>query len=508
MTTAVINLDLPGARISRHLYGHFAEHLGHCIYGGFWVGEDSDIPNVRGVRTDVVEALRELNIPNLRWPGGCFADEYHWRDGIGPRDQRPSMVNTHWGNVVEDNSFGTHEFLDLCEQLDAEPYICGNLGSGTVREMADWVEYLTRGGSAPMSELRRSNGREEPWRIPFWGLGNESWGCGGNMRPEHYVDLARQYSTFCRDHDGNELYKIACGANVDDYHWTEVLMKTLGDLGCGCNARHFFDAISLHNYTYPGQWEPKHSATDFDPDDYYDTLRAARRTEELIARHAAIMDVYDPAKRIGLVLDEWGTWFAATPGTNPRFLEQQNTMRDALVAAVHFDGFHRHADRLVMANLAQTVNVLQAVLLTDGDRVVRTPTFHVFEMNKGHQDAAALAVHFQGAVPSRAVSGPDLDLLSVSASVRDDTALLSVSNLDLDSDQDLVVDLRGRGVRDASGRILAAPSVGAHNTTDQPDAVAPAEFTGVRVEGQRLRLSIPAAGFVTVNLTLEPVATA
>ncbi|MDA8437778.1 MAG: alpha-N-arabinofuranosidase, partial [Propionibacterium sp.] len=228
MTTAVINLDLPGAQISRHLYGHFSEHLGRCIYGGIWVGEDSAIPNVRGIRSDVVEALRELNIPNLRWPGGCFADEYHWRDGVGPRDQRPSMVNTHWGNVVEDNSFGTHEFMDLCEQLGAEPYICGNVGSGSVREMADWVEYLTRGGSAPMSELRRANGRDEPWRVPFWGIGNESWGCGGNMRPEHYVDLARQYSTFCREHDGNELYKIACGANVDDYHWTEVLMKTLG----------------------------------------------------------------------------------------------------------------------------------------------------------------------------------------------------------------------------------------------------------------------------------------
>ena len=506
MTTAVINLDLPGAQISRHLYGHFSEHLGRCIYGGIWVGEDSAIPNVRGIRSDVVEALRELNIPNLRWPGGCFADEYHWRDGVGPRDQRPSMVNTHWGNVVEDNSFGTHEFMDLCEQLGAEPYICGNVGSGSVREMADWVEYLTRGGSAPMSELRRANGRDEPWRVPFWGIGNESWGCGGNMRPEHYVDLARQYSTFCREHDGNELYKIACGANVDDYHWTEVLMKTLGDLGCGCNPRHFFDAISLHNYTHPGEWEPKHSATEFDADDYYDTLRAARRTEELIARHATIMDVYDPDKRIGLALDEWGTWFAPTPGTNPRFLEQQNTMRDALVAAVHFDGFHRHADRLVMANIAQTVNVLQAVLLTDGDRLVRTPTFHVFEMNKAHQDAAALAVQWRGARPTRSVAGGDLDLVSASASLRGDTALLSVSNLDLDVERTVGFDLRGRGVRRASARILTAASASDHNTADAPGAVEPAGFDGVGLAGGHLSLTLPGASFVTIELTLEDAA--
>ena len=503
MTTAVINLDLPGAKISRHLYGHFSEHLGRCIYGGIWVGEDSGIPNVRGIRSDVVEALRELNIPNLRWPGGCFADEYHWRDGVGPRDQRPSMVNTHWGNVVEDNSFGTHEFMDLCDQLGAEPYICGNVGSGTVREMADWVEYLTRGGTAPMSELRRANGRDEPWRVPFWGIGNESWGCGGNMRPEHYVDLARQYSTFCREHDGNELYKIACGANVDDYHWTEVLMKTLGDLGCGCNPRHFFDAISLHNYTHPGEWEPKHSATEFDADDYYDTLRAARRTEELIARHATIMDVYDPTKRIGLVLDEWGTWFEATPGTNPRFLEQQNTMRDALVAAVHFDGFHRHADRLVMANIAQTVNVLQAVLLTDGEALVRTPTFHVFEMNKGHQDADALAVQWRDALPTQQVAGGELDLVSASASVRGDTTLVSVSNLDIDAEHSVEFDLRGRAVRGVTARILASGAASDHNTGDAPDTVRPARFEGAAVEGGRLRLTLPASSFVTVELALE-----
>ncbi|MBB1509289.1 alpha-N-arabinofuranosidase [Tessaracoccus sp. MC1756] len=502
LTTAVINLDVPGPRISRHLYGHFAEHLGHCIYEGIFVGEDSHIPHTRGMRTDVVEALKALDIPNLRWPGGCFADEYHWRDGVGPRDQRPTVVNTHWGNVVEDNSFGTHEFMDLCDQLGTEPYICGNVGSGTVQEMADWVEYLTRSGDAPMSTLRRKNGRDEPWRIPFWGVGNESWGCGGNMRAEYYADLARQYSTYCREHDGNKLYKIAGGANVDDYHWTETLMKTLGDLGCGCNPRHFFDAISLHYYTYPGEWPPTYSATEFSTDVYYDTMRSAFRIEELLTRHGTIMDAYDPGKRIGLVLDEWGTWFAAEPGTNPGFLFQQNTMRDALVAAVHFDSFHRHADRLVMANIAQVLNVLQAVLHTDGDRLVKTPTYHVFEMNKGHHDADSLAVSWIGEpVSTREVGKATVPMVSASASTKDGAALVSLSNIDLEAATTVRLALRGRPVTAVTGRVLTAPSISDHNSPDVPDAVSPSSFeVGLPSDGV-LEVELPPHSFVTLSLT-------
>ena len=501
-TTAVINVDVTGAKINRHLYGQFAEHLGNCIYEGIFVGEDSPIPNVRGMRTDVVEALKALNIPNLRWPGGCFADEYHWRDGVGPREERPTVVNTHWGNVVEDNSFGTHEFLDLCEQLGADPYICGNVGSGTVREMADWIEYLTRSGDAPMSKLRRENGRDEPWTIPFWGVGNESWGCGGNMRAEYYADLARQFSTYCREHDGNKLYKIAGGANVDDYHWTETLMKTLGDLGCGCNPRHFFDAISLHYYTYPGQWPPTFSATDFDADVYYDTMRSAWRIEELLTRHGNIMDVYDPTKRIGLVLDEWGTWFAVEPGTNPGFLFQQNTMRDALVASLHFDSFHRHADRLVMANIAQVVNVLQAMLFTDGETLVRTPTYHVFEMNKGHQDADSLALNWVGdALPSRQVGGTPIELISGSASVKDGTVLISLSNLDLESAHSVRLDLRGATFTAAEARILTASAIEARNTTESPDEVVPQPFDVELPTDSVLSIDIPAHSFLTISLS-------
>ena len=281
--------------------------------------------------------------------------------------------------------------------------------------MSQWVEYLTRPSGSPMARLRRDNGRDEPWRVKFWGLGNESWGCGGNMRPEHYVDLARQYGTYCRNHGDNELYRIAGGANVDDYAWTEALMKSVGDLGCGCRPHDHFQAISLHHYSFaqPPEWAfndlpgAKGSASQFSIEEYYQTVLNAQRMDELITRHSTIMDCYDPSQRIGLVVDEWGTWFDVEPGTNPGFLFQQNTLRDALVAGLHFDIFHRHAERLAMANLAQTVNVLQSVLHTDGSRLILTPTYHVFEMNKRHHDARRLDVHLASPVGVRPVGDSD-----------------------------------------------------------------------------------------------------
>lgn len=501
---AVINLDLPGATISRHLYGHFAEHLGRCIYGGFWVGEDSDIPNERGIRTDVVQALRALQIPNLRWPGGCFADEYHWRDGVGPREERPRMVNTHWGNVEENNHFGTHEFMDLCELLGAEAYVNGNVGSGTVREMSEWIEYLTRDGDSPMVALRKANGREAPWKVPFWGIGNEAWGCGGNMRAEAYADLARQFGTFCRDHGDNRLYRIAAGANSDDYAWTETLMKSLNCISCRNDPRGYFQALSVHYYTINGPWQDKGDATRFDVDDFHVTMLRAQRIEELLTRHSAVMDVYDPNRTVGLVLDEWGTWWNVAEGTNPGFLHQQNTLRDALVASVHFDSFHRHAQRLVMANIAQTVNVLQSMILTDptSGALVLTPTYHVFEMNTAHHDARSLEVNLQAPEAVREVEGTQISTLSASASTSADSALVSLSNLDADTPRTLTLDLRGRPVVGHSARILTAPAVQAHNTPEQPDAVAPRDHDGLRLDGSLLEVDLPAHSYVTVALEL------
>ncbi|MFF2486904.1 alpha-N-arabinofuranosidase [Microbacterium sp. NPDC058062] len=500
---AVVDLDVPGPVISRHLYGHFAEHLGRCIYGGFYVGEDSSIPHERGIRLDVVEALKGIGIPNLRWPGGCFADEYHWRDGIGPKESRPRMVNTHWGDVVENNHFGTHEFMDLCEMLGADAYVSGNVGSGSVQEMSDWVEYLTRDGDSPMASLRRENGRDEPWKVPFWGIGNEAWGCGGNFTAPQFASEARRYATFCRDHGDNKLYRIAAGASDDDVTWTTALMEALNCLGCQRDPKNIFQAISFHYYTLAGTWEHKGSATSFSTEDYYATMSKAQDIERVISAHARIMDAYDPGRKVGLVLDEWGTWWDVEEGTNPGFLYQQNTVRDALVAAVHFDAFHRNADRLVMANIAQTVNVLQAMLLTDAETgaLVLTPTYHVFEMNRGHHDATSLAVHVLDAPDAREADGRSLQVVSASASTTGSTALLSLSNLDAEASLTIEVDLRGRAVSAATARVLTGDSAAAHNTAEAPEAVAPVALD-TELDGGTLRVTLPAHSFATVSLEL------
>jgi len=498
----VVDLDVTGPTISKHLYGHFAEHLGRCIYGGFWVGEDSPIPNEGGLRIDVVEALRALDVPNLRWPGGCFADAYHWRDGVGPKQDRPVMVNSLWGDVEENNHFGTHEFMALCELLGADPYVNGNVGSGTVQEMSEWVEYLTRDGDSPMVRLRKANGRDAPWKVPFWGIGNEAWGCGGHMRPEAYADLASRYATFCRDHDGNQLYRIAAGASDDDLAWTEALMKAISCLGCTRRPRGTFQAISFHYYTHDGDGLSKSPAVDFSDEQYYRTMVKAADIDRVIAGHSALMDAYDPQRRVGLVCDEWGTWWQVEPGTNTAFLFQQNTMRDALVASLHFDIFHKHAARLRMANIAQTVNVLQAMILTDDDgNLVLTPTYHVFEMNKGHQDAASVPVHVIERPAAVTVGDDELDVLSVSASMKDGAALVSLSNLALDTDTTVRLDLRGRAVTAARGRILTADKPHAHNTGTMVDVVAPTELP-VALESGQLTAVLPPHSFVTIALEL------
>jgi len=379
MEKYLINPNQKISRINKDIYGHFAEHLGRCIYGGIFVGKDSKIPNVNGMRCDVVDALREMGLSVLRWPGGCFADEYHWKDGIGPEHSRKKMINTHWGGVVEDNSFGTHEYFELCRQIGCDTYVNGNVGSGTVREMSEWVEYMTFDGVSPMADLRRKNGQDKPWKVKYFGVGNESWGCGGNMDPEYYGCLYKQYNTYVRDYAGNEhINRIACGPNASDYKWTREVMDKVKNHAQG---------ISLHCYTLPtGKWDHKGSSTEFDVNQYNDTICRAYRMEELINNHLAVMDCIDPSKKVQLIVDEWGTWYDVEPGTNPGFLYQQNTMRDAIVAGLTLNIFNKHADRIMMANIAQTVNVLQSVILTDGEKMVKTPTYYVFKMYKEHQE--------------------------------------------------------------------------------------------------------------------------
>jgi alpha-N-arabinofuranosidase len=484
----VIHADSGRTTISRNIYGHFSEHLGHCIYGGFYVGDKSSVPNTRGMRNDVVEALKKSRIPVLRWPGGCFADEYHWMDGIGPKDQRPTMINTHWGGVTEDNSFGTHEFLDLCEQLGCEPYVCGNVGSGTVREMQQWVEYITSDGVSPMTDLRKRNGREQPWKLTYFGVGNENWGCGGSMTAEFYADQFRRYATYVRNFGSNRVFKIACGPNTADYRWTEVLMQKAGRQMAG---------LALHYYC--GTGNKSRSATRFDEDDWFALLKKAQRIEELVARHSEIMDRYDPRTRVALVVDEWGAWHQVEPGTNPGFLYQQNTLRDALVAGISLNVFNRHCDRVRMANIAQTVNVLQAMILTDQARMLLTPTYHVFEMYSIHQDATLLPTELTAA-PYR-FGREEIPGVSASAS-RDKSGKIHVTfcNLNPGAAAEVACELRGAKARPASGRVLTAATMQAHNTFDAPDAVHPAEFRDFQPTDGGFQVTLPSKSVVVLTL--------
>ncbi|TSB45258.1 alpha-N-arabinofuranosidase [Alkalicoccobacillus porphyridii] len=482
----VLHADVEKAVINRNIHGHFAEHLGRCIYEGIWIGEDSSIPNTKGIRNDVLQALKDLEIPVLRWPGGCFADEYHWKDGIGPREGRKRMVNTHWGGVVENNHFGTHEFFLLCELLGAEPYVNGNVGSGTVQEMQEWVEYITFDGESPMANLRRENGQEKPWSMTYFGVGNENWGCGGNMRPEYYADLYRQFQTYVRNFGDNKIFKIACGPNVDNYHWTEVLMK---------EATRFMDALTLHHYTIPGpEWNQKGSATEFTEAEWEKTMERALYMDELVTKHSSIMDQYDPEKRVALIVDEWGTWYDVEPGTNPGFLFQQNTIRDALVAGVTLNIFHNHSDRVRMANIAQTVNVLQSVVLTEGDQIVLTPTYHVFNMYKVHKDATSIQIH-----------EASLDKnLHVSASKNAAGEVhLSICHFGLKDSAEFDVELRGweTAPDQAEGTILTADSMNGRNTFENPNDVEPQTLEGITIKDSKLSVSIPPMSVSVIKLT-------
>ncbi|MCQ2519786.1 MAG: alpha-N-arabinofuranosidase [Lachnospiraceae bacterium] len=475
--------------INRELYGHFSEHLGRCIYNGIYVGEDSEIPNIHGIRKDMVEAFKNIKMPVLRWPGGCFADEYHWKDGIGDKSGRKKMINTNWGGVVEDNSFGTHEFMELCELVGCEPYISGNVGSGTVRELSEWVEYMTFDGMSPMADLRKANGKDKPWKLKYLGVGNENWGCGGNMSPDFYSNVYRQYASFCKNYGDNKLFKVACGANGADYEWTETLMKSLKH-----NGAWQANGIGIHYYSVP-EWNNKGSATKFDENDYYTLLSTVNFTETLLTRHSEIMNRYDPEGEVALVLDEWGTWFDVEEGTNPGFLYQQNTMRDALVAAISLNIFNRHSKRLKMANIAQVCNVLQAVVLTEGEKMIKTPTYHVFDLFKEHQEGECVYCHSDN---ENMVEGKDTPMISSSASVKDGVLTLTVANCSLTDDAQISCDIFDFDAKEISARILSE-EVHAHNTFEQPENVV-IKALDAKLEGNKVCMKIPACSVVEVTL--------
>ena len=498
--TIKVSTSQPGAKINKEIYGQFSEHLGTCIYGGLWVGEGSQIPNINGYRKDVFDALKELSIPVLRWPGGCFADDYHWRDGIGPRDKRPSMRNNNWGGTIEDNSFGTHEFLNLCEMLGCEPYISGNVGSGTVEEMAKWIEYMTSEEGTPMADLRKKNGREHAWNVKYFGVGNEAWGCGGNMRIEYYTDLFRRYSTYLRDYDPKKpLFLIASGSNAGDYNWTEKFMQNTNGRAKG---------ISFHFYAVK-DWENHGSATNFDAHSYYNILTIASTMEDLIKGHCAVMDKYDPEKKVGLMADEWGTWWDEEPGTIKGHLYQQNTMRDAMVGALTLNIFHQHTDRVKMANIAQVVNVLQSMILTDQKgtgHMVLTPTYYLFKMYKPFQEATNIPVEVKCDIMDvkKDADKPEtapLPTISCSAAKTQAGSLaIALANVSLDKKQTVDIDLDTYKAKTVTGTILTAKNVADYNDFSHPETIKEAVFKDAKIKKGKLTVTLPAMSIVVLDV--------
>lgn len=491
-TQVVLNTDLAKTQINKHIYGHFAEHLGRCIYGGIYVGENNTkIPNTAGVRNDVIQALQDLKIPNLRWPGGCFADTYQWKDGIGPKAERPKMVNVWWGGVTEDNSFGTHEFLDLCERIGAEPYLAGNVGSGTVKDLVDWVAYVNHPGGSPMAELRKKNGREKPWNVKLWGVGNEAWGCGGNMTADYYANIYRQYATFMADWGNTgRLFRIASGASDADYGWTETLMKNI--------PHGMLAGVALHHYSVIN-WNEKGPATGFSERQYFRIMEEAWKMEEMVSRHSTIMDKYDPQKKVALIVDEWGGWYDVEKGTNPGFLYQQNTMRDAMIAGMTLNVFNNHADRVRGANLAQIVNVLQSVILTDEEKMILTPTYHVMKMYNVHQDATLIPMVIES--PMYEFEGKKIPAVSVSASKTASSDInISLTNIDYSKSHEVTINLRGEDFSKVSGQILASTNISDHNTFENPNKIAVKDFSGAKLEKGVVKLTIPAYSVVVLNV--------
>ncbi len=479
-------------QISRHIYGHFAEHLGRCIYDGIYVGEDqSTIPHTAGVRNDIIKALQDLKIPNLRWPGGCFADIYHWKDGIGPKSERKHIENLSWGNVREDNSFGTNEFLNLCELLGAEPYLAVNMNSGSVQEAVEWVQYTNHAnGTSYLTDLRAKSGRDRPWNVKYWGIGNESWDCGGDMTVDHYINLYRQYATAMTSYGNTEkLFRIAVGPGSPDYAWTEAIMKNIPSRR--------FEGVSIHHYSV-FNWSNKGSSSKFADEEYFKTMHQAWRMEEIVRKNSEVMDRYDPQKRVALIVDEWGGWYETDPEGKGQ-LYQQNTIRDAMIAGLTLNIFNNHADRVRMANLAQLVNVLQAVILTNKEKIILTPTYYVMEMYKVHQDATL--------VPAQIISNDfvvgdkRVQAISVSASKDSSGKLhISLANIDNRKTQEVDIAINGFNANQLSGRILTSPKVQDHNTFDNPTNVVPKPFRQASLSKGNLKVNMPPNSVIVLEL--------
>jgi alpha-L-arabinofuranosidase len=491
-TSIVVHADKPGAVINKNVYGQFTEHLGHGIYEGIYVGKDSPIPNTNGFRKDVVAALKSLHVPLVRWPGGCFADQYHWREGVGPQSQRVVRINNNWGGVPENNAFGTHEFFELIDMIGADAYVNANVGTGTVQEMADWMEYMTGDQDTTLVKMRKINGRDKPWKIAMLAMGNELWGCGGNMRPDYYADLYKQYASFVHAKPGERPLLIASGDSDKDTVWISTLLKEVKP--------GMMDAISMHYYTLPtGDWQHKGAAIGFPESEWISTFANTLQLDGFIKTKVALLNAADPKNKVGLYVDEWGTWYDPAPNSNPGFLVQQNSLRDALVASTNFNIFHKYADRVRMTAIAQTVNVLQAMILTDGAKMIKTPTYYAYQMYIPFQDATMLPVDLKTANYTLGkVSVPQVNVSA--AKTKAGGIVVGLTNLDPNQPASVSIAIAGAKPGAVGGTVLTASAMDAQNTFDAPDAVHPVPFSGATVADGKLSVTLPPKSVVVLDV--------
>jgi len=486
-------LDEPIGRINPALYGHFLEHLGGVIYDGVWVGADSKIANKNGIRQALIDHVLRLGPSVVRWPGGCFADKYHWRDGIGERAKRPRRFG-RWQDDVESNQFGTHEFLQFCRLCKVQPYLAGNIGTGTAEEFQQWVEYCNMpSGKTTLADERAANGDPDPFNVRYWGVGNESWGCGGKFTPEDYCTQYRRFTEWLPSY-GTPLYLIASGPNGNDREWTRRFFKKWIDYArapLSGWAAHYYCGTTGH-------------ALNFSRDQWYEMLFKANFMGRLITDQWAAMGEFDPKHKVKLIVDEWGTWHPAGTQLNPHHLfEQVGCLRDALVAGLTLDTFNRHADKVDMANIAQMINCLQSLFLADGDRFVATPNFHVFEMYRPHQSAQSVRVDVQTSeIEFSTAKGPQkLPRLAGSASRTGKRLTLTAVHTHAEEPAEIAIHLRSGSASRVRQTLLTHERLNAHNTFAQPNEVTP-RTTTPDLHGTQLVCTVPPASVVRLDIDL------
>jgi alpha-N-arabinofuranosidase len=491
--TVDVLLDEPIGVIAPELYGHFAEHIGGVIYDGIWVGEDSAVPNLGGIRKSLVDWMKRLRPAVIRWPGGCFADGYHWRDGIGEREKRPRRYG-RWTDVTEPNHFGSHEFIRFCRLVDAQPYMAANVGTGTPEEFQSWVEYCNApAGLTTLADERAANGAPDPLGIRYWGVGNESWGCGGKFTPEDYCTDYRKFATWVPGY-GVPLYLIASGPNGNDPNWTARFFQKWVD----------YERAPLHGWSPHYYCGTAGEALQFSTDQWYELLARAKEMEKLISDQWAVMGKFDPQRKVRLVIDEWGAWHKPGTEINKRHLfEQMGCLRDALVAALTLDTFNRHADKMAMANVAQLINNLHSLFLADGDRFVATPNFYVFEMYKPHQGATAVRVNVEAPAVEFRVGSDRRQLfgLAGSASVREKAMTLTLVNPHDSEPVAAAVNLKGGAARAARRTVLTHAQANAHNTFERPNELV-SQSGDVEVSGAAFTLELPPKSIARWDITL------